>query len=563
MAVTTGDNARLNAPPERPLSSGCHGKTRHLPHLRRTPTSANRREGGRYHVGVLGRSTAAIVIALTLLVRGTSPLSQAQAPSGLRIVAREGPRSLATSTVNNQDYVALDEVASAFGLTLREDRLAGGITVTAGTQPIIITADQPVVSVAGRLVSLTAAPIRQGNRWLVPLDFLQRALGPALGTRIELRRASRLLIVGDMRVPRVNVRSEPSPGSATVIFDIAPSTPQRVSMEGGRLSVVFDADALDLTIGGVASQEFLQSIQPGETPASVRVVPGPKFGVHRATTSQPDATSARLTIELLPAGSEAPAPPVATAPSAPAPVDPLPIPLPSTGVRTIVIDPGHGGEDVGARGANGALEKEVTLLVARRLRTMVESRLGLRVFLTRDDDRVVSLDNRAAYANSQRADVFISLHANAALRPALKGAEVYYLSDEGAAAASQDADQARVVLPSLGGGSRVIDLVRWEAAQFKYLRQSAALAGSMEQALRARVAMSARPVQQAPFRVLVGAGMPAVLVEIGYLSNPDQEKELVAGTYQDQIAQALFDGLVQFRAQFERTAQASSVPPPQ
>lgn len=492
---------------------------------------------------------------LTLVALGTSPPGEAQGQT-LRVVTREGTRALAIVSANNQDYVALDDVAAAFGLTLREDRLAGGITATAGTRSIIITPDQQVVSVVGRLVSLTTAPVRQGNRWLVPLDFLQRAVGLTLETRVELRRASRLVVVGDVRIPRVNARIEPSPSSTSVVFDITPATPQRVTIESGRISVAFDADALDLTLPAGSPQDFLQAVQPGDTPASVRIVPGPKFGVHRTTTLQPDANSSRLIVELLPAGAEPPTAPAPPPPTAAVPTDPLPNPLPATGVRTVVIDPGHGGDDAGARGANGTLEKDVTLLVARKLRTMIESRLGLRVFLTRDDDRSMSLDDRAAYANSQRADVFLSLHVNASLRPSLKGAEVYYLSADAASAAAGSGDQPTVILPTLGGGARRVDLVPWEAAQSKFVPQSSTLAGNLEQSLRARVEVSPRGVQSAPFRVLVGASMPAALVEVGYVSNPEQEKVLASNAYQDQLAQALFDGLVQFRAQVERMAVA-------
>jgi N-acetylmuramoyl-L-alanine amidase len=467
-------------------------------------------------------------------------------------------------SIANQDYVALDEVANTFGLTLREDRLAGAITASAGARSIIITADQPVVSVVGRLVSLGTAPVRQGNRWFVPLDFLQRAVGPALETRMDLRRGSRLLVLGDLRVPRVVARAEPSQGSTTVIIDITPATPQRIVQEAGRLTVAFDADALELSLSGAQANDFLTALQPGDTPASVRIVPGPKFAVHRATTTQPDATSTRLTIELLPSGAEPPSLPPPPPPPLPPATDPLPAPLPAVGIRTVVIDPGHGGDETGARGTSGTLEKDITLSVARRLRAMIESRLGLRVFLTRDDDRMMSLDDRAAYANSQRADVFISIHANAALRPTIKGAEVYYLSAD-AADGSPDspASAAAVVLPALGGGMRTVELVPWESAQFKHLRRSSSLAGILEQALRGRVEMSARPVQQAPFRVLVGAAMPAALVEIGYLSNAEQEKALASSTMQDQIAQALFDAIVQFRAQTDRAAAAAPDAPQQ
>jgi N-acetylmuramoyl-L-alanine amidase len=483
-------------------------------------------------------------------------------------MTRDGTRALATVIQGGQEYVALDEVAQTFGVTTREDRLAGGMTVTAGPRTIIITADQPVVSVAGRLVSLGAPAIRRGDRWLLPLDFLPRALGPALGTAIDLRRPSRLVIVGDLRVPRVVGRAEAGPGRTIVTFDITPTVPARVTLDGGRLSVTFDADALELTLSPVPAQEFLQAMQAGDTPTSVRLAPGPRFGMHRAAMSQPDAGSSRLTIDLLPSGTEvAAAPPPPTTPP-PTPDIPLPSPTPGTGLRTVVIDPGHGGDDVGARGSAGALEKDITLAIARRLRALIESRIGLRVFMTRDDDKTMALDERSAYANSQKADIFISIHANAALRPSIKGAEVYYLSIDRADAETRRMAESSgaVALPSLGGGTRIVDLILWETAQARYLEQSATFAGLVEQSLRSRVEMSPWAVQQAPFRVLVGANMPAVLVEIGYLSNADQEQAMTSGAYQDHIAQALFDSVVQFRAHVERTppvAAATRPPRPQ
>jgi N-acetylmuramoyl-L-alanine amidase len=512
----------------------------------------------------LTRPTAALLI-LSAFVSFSSPPFAAQTPqTALRIHSREGVRALPTVTHNNQEYVALDDLSQAFGLTAREDQLAGGVTVTAGKRSIIVTPDQPVVSVAGRLVSLNVAPTKAGNRWLMPLDFLARALGPALDTRIELRRPSRLLIVGDVRIPRVVTRVEASAAATSVTFDVTPATPARITVDTGRLVVVFEADALDLALPPVPPQEFVQAIQPGDVPAAVRIVTGPKFGTHRATTSQTDANASRVVIELLPATTEAPTPPAGPTPPTPAPTDlPLPIPPPTPGVRTVVIDAGHGGDERGAQGAQGTLEKDVTLSVARRLRTMIESRLGLRVFLTRDDDRTMSLDERSAYANSQKADLFVSIHANAALRPAMHGAEVYYLTvDAGNVEARQQAESSADALPALGGGTRVIDLIPWETAQARYLNQAAVLAGMVEQALRSRVPMSPRALQQAPFRVLVGANMPAVLVEVGYLSNADQERALTGGAYQDQVAQALFDGIVQFRASVERTKPAPPPGPP-
>jgi N-acetylmuramoyl-L-alanine amidase len=512
----------------------------------------------------LSRAIAVRLLTLTFLVAGISAPPAAQAPqSALRVLSREGVRALPTVTLNSQEYVALDDLSQAFGLTSREDQLAGGITVTAAKQSIIITPDQPVVSVAGRLVSLNAAPTKQGNRWLLPLDFLPRALGPALQTRIDLRRASRLLIVGDLRVPRVAARIDPSPAGTTVTFDATPATPSRITLETGRLIVLFEADALEFVPpANVPNQDFLQAVQAGDVPAAIRVVTGPKFGLHRATTSQHEPNTSRVAIALLPPSTNAPAAPGApvnrTAPDAPdAPV----APVAPAGIRTIVIDAGHGGDDTGVRGGRGTLEKDVTLAIARRLKTMIESRLGLRVFMTREDDRAMSLDERSAYANSQKADLFLSIHANAAVRPAMEGAEIYYLSlDPGSAEARRLAESSGDVLPALGGGTRSIDLILWESAQSRFVEQSSMLAGLVEEALRPRVKMSPRAIQAAPFRVLVGANMPAVLVEVGYLTNAGQESALTGGAFQDQIAQAMFDAIVQFRTRIESANKPAAQP---
>jgi N-acetylmuramoyl-L-alanine amidase len=484
------------------------------------------------------------------LVAGLSIRALAQSPS-ITVISRDGRKPLPVTAINNQDYVAVDDINAAFATTSREDRLAGGLTITARGRSIVLTENQNVVSVAGRLVTLPAPPLRRESRWFVPADFLSRALSPALEVRLDLRRAARLLIVGELRVPRVVARVDAGATNVSVTFDITPNTETRVTAQPGRLVIQFDADALDLSIPLVPPQTFLLGIAPGDTPSTVALTLGPRYALHRTTTSQADAGSGRLTIDLLPSTTDAAATPPPVAP----PDTRLVIPTqgPSSGLRTVVIDPGHGGDELGTQGAKGTLEKEVTLSVARRLRTLIESRLGLKVFLTREDDRTMSLDERSAFANNRRADVFISIHANSAVRPALKGAEVFYLTvDRADEEARKKADANSTTLPALGGGNRAIDLILWETAQARYLEQSATLAGLIEQALRPRIEMSPRAVQQAPFRVLVGANMPAALVEIGYLSNAEQETQLATGSYQEQVAQSLLDALIKFREFLEQ-----------
>jgi N-acetylmuramoyl-L-alanine amidase len=222
------------------------------------------------------------------------------------------------------------------------------------------------------------------------------------------------------------------------------------------------------------------------------------------------------------------------------------------GFQTVVIDPGHGGDDRGTKGGRGLEEKALTLDIARRLRALLESRLGLRVVLTRDDDRAVPLDARAAIANNSKADMFLSLHVNWSLSSSMAGAEIYHLKldREGEEVRRQAAAEA-VTLPVLGGTLRTLDVIRWDLAQARHVTESAMLASMLAQELGKTVTLSPRAVQQAPLRVLEGADTPAALVEMLYASNPAQEKSAGSEDFKNALAQGLFDAVSRFRAYAE------------
>jgi N-acetylmuramoyl-L-alanine amidase len=215
----------------------------------------------------------------------------------------------------------------------------------------------------------------------------------------------------------------------------------------------------------------------------------------------------------------------------------------------IAIDPGHGGADVGVKTSDGLEEKELTLDVARRVRQRLETRLGVRAILTRDDDRALTLDERAAFANNSKADLFLSLHANGALGPGVTGAEVYFLSlDREGETVRRTATADAVSLPVLGGGRRLVDVIPWNLAQAAYIDKSAKLAGMLEEELRRRVPMSARAVQRAGMRVLTGANMPAALVEMAYLTNRDQAGKARGDEFRNAVADAVYEAVARFRA---------------
>ncbi|MFM8535303.1 MAG: stalk domain-containing protein, partial [Acidimicrobiia bacterium] len=173
------------------------------------------------------RNWSVAALAALVLLAGVSVLLSAQ-PSSITVISREGRKPLPVTTINNQDYVAVDDINTAFGTSSREDRLAGGLTISARNRSIVLTENQNVVSVAGRHTPLPAPPVRRDSRWFVPADFVPRALGTALELRLDLRRSARLLIVGDLRVPRVVARVDAGASNVAVTLEITPQTETRV-----------------------------------------------------------------------------------------------------------------------------------------------------------------------------------------------------------------------------------------------------------------------------------------------------------------------------------------------
>jgi N-acetylmuramoyl-L-alanine amidase len=242
------------------------------------------------------------------------------------------------------------------------------------------------------------------------------------------------------------------------------------------------------------------------------------------------------------------------------PTEPAPGGLMASPLRTIVLDAGHGGHDTGAVGPGGLMEKELVLDVTRRAAKLVESQLGIKVLLSRDGDHFVTLRDRTSFANRERADLFVSIHANAHRVAASEGLEVYFLSSEATdnaarqvAAAENSVVQLEKTAPAgRAGRADIVKTILWDLAQSEFQVESSRLAetvlDSMTQALR----IPHRGVKQAGFYVLGGAAMPAILVEIGFVTNPREEKRLKDSRYRDEIAQAIVSGLADYQRAGDR-----------
>ncbi len=218
--------------------------------------------------------------------------------------------------------------------------------------------------------------------------------------------------------------------------------------------------------------------------------------------------------------------------------------------RTIVIDPGHGGLETGAVGSLGSKEKDITLPLSRMLKSIIERNLAYRVVLTRDRDVDVPLERRAAIANNERAFLFISLHANGFQGRQARGAETFFLSlnatDEEARRLAYLENNSSELEEIGAGGEDDIMMILWDMAQANYLKQSSQLAELIQNELNTLGGTLNRGVKQAPYKVLTGVACPAVLVEVAFLSNPDEERKLVTAGFQSAVAQAIYSGLAKY-----------------
>lgn len=239
---------------------------------------------------------------------------------------------------------------------------------------------------------------------------------------------------------------------------------------------------------------------------------------------------------------------VVAAPSPPAPS--------GGGIKTIVIDPGHGGKDPGAIGPTGLMEKRVTLAVAQKLAAILQEKLHARIILTRDRDTSLELDDRTVLANSVNADLFVSIHANSSRNRSAEGTETYFLSparsqDELATAAREN----MIANLSENPAENDIAYIMSDMQSAQKINESALLARTVQKAMVRDMASATRShgkgVKQAMFYVLWRATMPSILVETNFISNPRQERLFQDDAYLTKVAVSIADGVMEYAASYQ------------
>ncbi len=228
-------------------------------------------------------------------------------------------------------------------------------------------------------------------------------------------------------------------------------------------------------------------------------------------------------------------------------------------LRVIVLDAGHGGHDSGAVGPGGLQEKDLVLDVTRRVARLLEDKLDVKARLSRDGDHFVALRERTSFANKERADLFVSIHANAHPHAAHAGVETYFLSSEATDSAARQVaalensvvQLEKAASPAARGRLDAVKAILWDLAQSEFQLESSRLAEVVQDSMTQTLRIPNRGVKQAGFYVLGGAAMPAILIEIGFVTNPREERRLKDSRYRDDIARAIFAGLADYKKKYD------------
>jgi N-acetylmuramoyl-L-alanine amidase len=551
------------------------------------------------------RMRLALVVSLALAVAaGGRPA--AASPVAVRLTTAEGQHlgQLTGQTEGRVTYFALDEVARLVGARVRPARNGTRVALIVRGKSLTLVRDQAVARGAGRTWTLSApVRVRRGT-WMVPGDFFVKPLPDLLGIGVRVVRgparppAAPAALAGPApatpalarsvvltpnagptapatlpvpmpappeRAPRPAAPDGPTPeGRGPGGHEPPPTEPPtragglelrhrsyptytRIVLEGrGPLDprLVEQGGSLLVTLPGLgAGPRAARPVRDGLV-ADLELIQARGQAVLRVTFERAPASRRvhrladppRVVLDFYRADGKAAAGPGAE----------------PAGIRAIVLDAGHGGHDPGAIGPTGLREKELTLDVARRVAALLQEDPGLRVVLTRGKDQFVALRERTAFANREKADLFVSIHVNAAPARTAAGTETYFLSTEATDNAAREAAafENRVIsmeASARGGPRDVLRSILWDLTQSDFQQESSRLAEALQNSLDRALRQPSRGVKQAPFYVLGGAAMPAVLIEIGFMSNPHEEQRLRDDGYRDRIAQAIAQGITQHR----------------
>lgn len=450
-------------------------------------------------------------------------------------------------------YVSLDRLARLLKLKGSWSERSRTATLRVDAKTVSLMRDRSQVLVDGRPVTLSAPARLLSGGWVVPEEFLTRVL-PKLYAAVTVADALIKPPVKPVRAAATleDIRFRSYPSFTRVVLEA--SGPFGFQIEDGKGEV--RARLTGLSLAGSQVEEVGDGlvkeirVAPLGRDAALSVsLEGARGETKSMTLQDPyrlvlDIHSARPPAALGAAGG------------------------PGEALRRIVLDAGHGGYDPGAVGPGGLQEKDVVLDLTNRVARLVEEGVGIKVALTRTGDHFVPLRERTQFANKERAQLFVSIHANAHRSSGFEGVETYFLSSE---ATDNEARQVAalengVVQLETGNSRAKMDILKtilWDLAQSEFQEESSQLAETVQDSVTRSLRIPNRGVKQAGFYVLGGAAMPAILVEVGFVTNRKEERRLMDSQYRERVARAIYAGIAEYKRRYDQkmgVPQAAEVP---
>ena len=473
----------------------------------------------------------------------------AQMRDRISVVLGDERRTESLSAVRKDDvvYGALEEFADILGLRRFYNPRSKKMVLRVGSLPVKVTAMNPFVVIDERVYQMPLPTLDVEGKVYVPLALFLEVTDGLFPAEFDFRQGSETLVLRRFLYNITGVEVEERLNGTLIRFittrdftvsDVA------TSYNHGWLNVTLYGGSLDsVRIASEQRMGIVKKIVPFQFESSAQV----SFLLDEDVSDRNvyvDKGEVLVTLR----SSKA--------------VDPAWVT--SSGVDrkrwlidTIVIDPGHGGKHPGAVGKTGLMEKVVTLDIARRLKELLKKRLDARVLMTREEDRFVGLKERTQFANSNGGKLFVSIHADANKNRRVRGFSTYVLGVAKTQQALEVAQRENSVIEFEESTEAYEDFqdaayILNAIAQSSYLKESQELARMVNDSMEKRTKIPDLGVHQAGFYVLIGAAMPSILVETGFLSNAYEERLLKTRSFRQKIAEALCESICRFKEKYEQ-----------
>jgi N-acetylmuramoyl-L-alanine amidase len=430
-------------------------------------------------------------------------------------------------------YLPLKEIAGHMSVPYTDAIALETLTLRSGNNRLVVTKNSGLISYNEQIILLPSDVLRENNRWLVPVEFLSLGLTKLTGTEFRYRPGTSRVFAGNVDAPVLEMSAlTQGPITRITLRCSVPITLETKREDTTKAIVTLSRTPLDPTRERFDHRDrLLRSVAFDDSDGESKLLLDITREVADLRVTPADNNRIYF-IDLLRTGesvSAAPPPPVADSTSTSKPD----VIAGEHKVRVVVIDPGHGGLDTGAK-SNNLAEKDFTITLARKLRPVLQSRLGATVLLTRDSDMGMDNEARSAVANNNQANLFISLHAGYSLNEGDSEASVFIMKEDfGDASGPAEVGRDRLFLP-------------WYLGYRTHRPASAAAANIFQDELKKGNPGWKVAVHTAPLAVLSSATMPSLLLEVGNLNNPMSVQTLMDNGFQSKLVSTIVDAVQRF-----------------